>query len=38
MSLFWFDSKGAGGGVREIKKKEVLFRFQKLERRSLTDF
>ena len=38
VSLCWLDSKGAGGGVREIKKKEVLFRFQKLERRSLTDF
>ena len=38
MSLFWFDSKGAGGGVSKITMEEVLFRFQRLERRPLTDF
>ena len=36
--LCWFDSKGAGGGVREMTTEEGLFRFQRLERRPLTDF
>lgn len=38
MSLFWFDSKGAGGGVREMTMEEGLFRFQCPENRPLTDF
>ena len=38
MSLFWFDSKGAGGGVREMTMEEGLFRFQRLENGPLTDF
>lgn len=38
VSLCWLDSKGAGGGVREMTMEEGLFRFQRLERRPLTDF
>ena len=33
-----FDSKGAGGGVREMTMEEGLFRFQCPENRPLTDF
>ena len=38
VSLCWFNSKGAGAGVREMTTEEGLFRFQRLKRRPLTDF